>query len=77
MDFTGLPPMERAKQEHDLMTMYTAFDEEWLNKALAEAKQLQERTPPRPTEEEDIIVLQVRRRLSMRKMATGSGTRTR
>jgi hypothetical protein len=41
--------------------MYGAQSEGWLDKSLAAAKQLQERTPPRPTEDED-IVLQVRRR---------------
>jgi hypothetical protein len=51
-----------------MRSMYGAQSEEWLDKALVVAKQLQERTPPMPTEEED-IVLQVRWRLSMRKMA--------
>jgi hypothetical protein len=86
MDLTGLPPRQRVQQEQKMRSMYGAQSEGWLDKSLAAAKQLQERTPPRPTEslaaakqlqertpprptEDEDIVLQVRRGLSMRKMA--------
>jgi hypothetical protein len=52
--------------------MYGAKSEGWLDKSLAAAKQLQEQTPPRPTEDED-IVLQVRRGLRHAKDGQAQG----
>jgi hypothetical protein len=34
-DLTGLPANERAAQEQEMMKVYTALDEEWLDTALA------------------------------------------
>jgi hypothetical protein len=68
MDLTGLSPRQRVQQDQEMRSMYGAKSEGWLDKSLAAAKKMQEQTPPRPTGDED-IVLQVRRRLSMRNMA--------
>jgi hypothetical protein len=68
MDLTGLSPRQRAQQEQEMRSVYGAKNEGWLDKSLAAAKSGEEQTPPMPAGDED-IVLQVRRRLSMRKMA--------
>jgi hypothetical protein len=69
MDLTGLLPRQRVQQEQNMRSIHGPQSEGWLDKfAGGRYKQLQERTPPRPTGDED-IVLQVRRGLSMRKIA--------
>jgi hypothetical protein len=76
-DLTSLDTKERAVQEQEMMKVYTTFDEEGLVTALAIAASMAlakagsggERTPPKPTAEE-LIALQIRRRLSMRKAAS-------
>jgi hypothetical protein len=63
-DLTGLDTEERAAQEQEMMKVYTAFDEEGLDTALATAEPMAltkvesggERTPPKPTEEELIAL---------------------
>jgi hypothetical protein len=79
---TSLDTKERAVQEQEMMKAYTTFDEEGLDKALAIAGSMAlakvgsggERTPPKPTAEE-LIALQIRRRLGIRKAASLSESR--
>jgi hypothetical protein len=57
-DLTSLDTKERAVQEQEMMKVYTTFDEEGLDAALAIAESMAlakvgsggERTPPKPTE---------------------------
>jgi hypothetical protein len=39
-DLTGLPAMERAVQEQEMLGVYMAFDDEWLETAIATAESL-------------------------------------
>jgi hypothetical protein len=53
LDLAGLSAMQRAPQEQEMLSVYQAFDEEWLDKSLAAAGSGEEQTPP---SDEDIIL---------------------
>jgi DNA-binding NtrC family response regulator len=73
-DLTGLSEMERAAQRQEMMSVYRAFDEGWLDKALAAAESGEEQTPPMPTGNEGII-LQARRALGHAKSTSNDESR--
>jgi hypothetical protein len=71
LDLAHLPTTQRAAREQEMASAYQTVDEEGLATALATAESM---APPKPTEEEK-IVLQIRRGLSMREAAKLSDPR--